>query len=68
MICKSVKVVLNNFLFIDATDKSKISSDQKQLFFAVCLLNRSFEGIPTKYRGFEGITTKYRGLEGKPTK
>ena len=30
-------VVLNNFLLIDATDRSKISSDQKRLFFAVSL-------------------------------
>ena len=30
-------VVLNNFLLIDATDRSKISSDQKRLFFTVSL-------------------------------
>ena len=35
-------VVLNNFLIIDATDKSKISSDQKRLFFAVSLFPFSF--------------------------
>ena len=29
----SVWVVFNNFLLIDATDRSKISSDQKRLFF-----------------------------------
>ena len=30
-------VVFNNFLLIDATDRSKISSDQKRLFFAVSI-------------------------------
>ena len=30
-------VVLNNFLLIDATDRSKISSNQKHSFFAVSL-------------------------------
>ena len=33
----SVQVVFNNFLLIDATDRSKISSDQKRLFFTVSL-------------------------------
>ena len=32
----------NNFLLIDATDRSKISSDQKRLFFAVILYPLSF--------------------------
>ena len=31
-----------NFLLIDATDRSKISSDQKRLFFAVILYPLSF--------------------------
>ena len=31
----SVLDVFNNFLLIDPTDRSKISSDQKRLFFAV---------------------------------
>ena len=35
-------VVFNNFLRIDATDRSKISSDQKRLFFAVSLCPLSF--------------------------
>ena len=30
----SAWVVFNNFLLIDATDRNKISSDQKRLFFA----------------------------------
>ena len=30
-------VVFSNFLLIDATDRSMISSDQKRLFFAVSL-------------------------------
>ena len=33
----SAWVVFNNFLLKDATDRSKISSDQKRLFFAVSL-------------------------------
>ena len=35
-------VVFNNFLLIDATDRSKISSDQKRLFFALRLYPLSF--------------------------
>ena len=38
----SVWVVLNNFLLTDATDRSKISSDQKRLFFAVSQYPLSF--------------------------
>ena len=38
----SVWVVFINFLLIDATDKSKISRNQKRLFFAVSLYPRSF--------------------------
>ena len=38
----SAWVVFNNFLLIDATDKSKTSSDQKRLFFAVSLNPLSF--------------------------
>ena len=30
-----LQVVFNNFLLIDTTDRSKISSDQKRFFFAV---------------------------------
>jgi len=37
-----VYVVFNNFLFIDATDRSKISSDQNRLFIAVSLYPLSF--------------------------
>ena len=33
----SAWVVFNNFLLIDATDRMKLSSDQKRLFFAVSL-------------------------------
>ena len=33
----SVWDVLNNFLLIDATDRSKISSDQKRFFIALSL-------------------------------
>ena len=38
----SIRVVFNNFLLIDATDRSKISSGQKRLFFAVSLYLLSF--------------------------
>ena len=38
----SVWDVFNNFLFIDATDRRKISSDQKRLFIAVSLYILSF--------------------------
>ena len=38
----SVWIVFNNFLLIDATDRSKISSDQKRLFFALLLYPLSF--------------------------
>ena len=38
----SVHVVFKIFLLIDATDRSKISSDQKRLFFAVNLYPLSF--------------------------
>ncbi len=37
---KSVKV--KNFLLIDATDRSRINSDQKRSFFAVSLYHLSF--------------------------
>ena len=44
--CNYVKLyeryVFNNFLLIDATDRSKISGDQKRLFFAVNLYPLSF--------------------------
>ena len=33
----SVLVVFNNFLLIDATDRSKIRSDQKRIFIALSL-------------------------------
>ena len=42
MIRSSVWVVFNNFLLLDATDRSKISSDQKRLFFDVSLYPLSF--------------------------
>ena len=38
----SVWIVFNNFLLIDATDRSKISSDQKRLFSAVIQYPLSF--------------------------
>ena len=41
----SVLVVFNNFFLVDATDGSKISSDQKRLFFTVSLHPLSFFAI-----------------------
>ena len=38
----SVLVVFNNFLLIDATDRSKISCDQKRFFIALSLYPLSF--------------------------
>jgi len=38
----SVLVVFNNFLLIDATDRSKIKSDQKRFFVALSLYPLSF--------------------------
>ena len=38
----SVLVVFNNFLNMDATDRSKISSDQKRFFIALSLYPLSF--------------------------
>ena len=52
-ICMSAKFsvwdVFNNFLLIDATDRSKISSDQKRFFIALILYPLSFfANIPFK--------------------
>ena len=41
----SVWVVFNYFLLIDATDKSKINSDQKRLFFPVLFANTPFNNF-----------------------
>ena len=38
----SEQVVFNNFLLIDATARSKISSDQKRFFIALSLYSLSF--------------------------
>ena len=38
----SVLDVFNNFLLIDATDRSKINSDQKRFFIALSLYPLSF--------------------------
>ena len=46
----SVLVVFNIFLLIDATDRSKISSDQKGFFIALSLYPLSFfANTPFKY-------------------
>ena len=47
----SVWDVFNNFLLIDATDRSKISSDQKRLFIALSLYLFHFSRtLPLKER------------------
>ena len=51
--CYSVWDVFNNFLLIDATDRSKISSDQKRFFIALSLYPLSFfANTPFKCRFF----------------
>ena len=58
----AVWIVFNNFLLIDATDKSKISSDRKRLFLAFRLYPLSFfASTPFKARFFlnnEDVTDK----------
>ena len=47
----SVQVVFNNFLLIDATDRSKIRSDQKRFFISLSLYPLSFfANTPFKHR------------------
>ena len=47
----SVWVVFNNFLLIDATDRSKIRSDQKRFFIALSLYPLSFfANTPFKHK------------------
>ena len=47
----SLLVVFNNFLLIDATDRSKISSDHKRFFIALSLYPLSFfANTPFKYK------------------
>ena len=41
-LCSSAWGVSNNFLIIDATDRSKISNNQKRSFFAVSLYDTPF--------------------------
>jgi len=48
-LCPSGLVIVNNFLLIDATDRSKISSDQKRFFIALSQYPLSFlANIPFK--------------------
>ena len=50
----SVWVIFNNFLLIDSTDRSKISSDQKRLFIAVSLYPLTFFAY-TPFKGSPNI-------------
>jgi len=55
----SVLVVFNNFLLIDVTDSSKISSDQKRFFIALCLYPLSFfANTPLKKNGIVKFSKK----------
>jgi len=57
----SVLVVFNNVLFIDATDRSQISSDQKRLFFAVGLYPLSvFANTPFEEEHVDTLLTFVR--------
>ena len=57
----SVLVVFNNFLLIDATDKSKISSDQKRFFIVLSVYPLSFfANTPFKLKD----NMKFRVLKG----
>ena len=59
----SVWDVFNNFLHIDATDRSKISSDQKPLFIALSLYPLSFfANTPFKWPELKGLIQLNRGL------
>ena len=50
--------VFNNFLLIDATDKSNISSDQKRFFIALSLPLSFFAN--TLFNDQLSLTVKYR--------
>ena len=54
----SVLVVFNNFLPLDATDKSKIRSDQKSLFIALSLHPLSFFAN-TPFKRTTGVTSYF---------
>ena len=56
--CYSVWGVFNNFLLIDATDRSKISSDQKRFFIALNLYPLSFFAN-TPFKDETSMTTVY---------
>ena len=52
----SVWIVFNNFLFIDATDRSKISIDQKRLFSHYAYTPFHFSrALPLSYKYFKII-------------
>ena len=52
--CYSVLDGLNNFLLIDTTDRSKISSDKKRFFIALSLYPLSFfANTPFKVEEYE---------------
>ena len=68
MICLELNFSIscfNSFLLIDETDRSKISSDQKRLFFAVSLYpllffaNTPFKNVQEATWVFDILDTKY---------
>ena len=62
----SVLVVFNNFLLIDATDRSKISIDQKRFFIALSLYPLSFfANTPFKSGSFKVITLIFKVIKNK---
>ena len=64
----SLLVVFNNFLFIDATARSKISSDQKRFFIALSLYPLSFfANTPFKKKMFFSMIKAVSGFKVKPT-
>ena len=52
ILCSSVWFVFNNFLLIDATDRSKINSNHHRIFFCVSLYPLSFfSNTPFRWDG-----------------
>ena len=59
----AVLVVFNNFLLIDATDKSKFSSDQKRFFIALSLYPFHFSRkLPLNYVLLQEWSKTYEGM------
>ena len=59
--CYSVWDVFNNFLLIDATDRSKIIRDQKRFFIALRLYPLSFF-VNTPFKNYEKMITLHKNI------